>query len=526
VKISRNPSEVAAKEHDLVIVGGGIYGAMICLEAASRGIKSLLLERDDFGAATSFNSLKTIHGGLRYLQRLNLGLYFRFVRERRWFLEAFPELVKPMAVLMPLYGKGGRRPIVFRMGLTLDALLSLRRNEGLAESSQLPFGSYLDVGQVRKFFPPVDKTDLKGGVIWYDASMPDSQKIILKILLLACNYDGRVLNYMNARDIVTIGNNVTGIIATDTLSGETYQFQTKRVINAAGPWVRQMATRFDKDYPQLFKQSLAWNILFDRKAFSPYALAITPRPFGQTYFVHPWKDRLLIGTGHAGRDDKFANPQPTPEEISMFIDDISTAVPGLNLQPHEIVYIYSGFLPVYQENGTKLTQKEVIVDHVRHQGPKGLYSVSGVKFTAARYVAEKLVNYVFPANTQSGTSKVRFDTPELSSDDRSGIFDYGWFPEKNDTTWQNVLSNMIKNQSVQHLDDLILRRTSLGDNPERAIKLAPQICQLFSWDDKRCKMEIRRLKMHYKVHGNERYSSLATENVSKDAQEETKIKSV
>ena len=146
--ITRNPQKTAGATYDLIIVGGGIYGSMLAYVSARRGLKALLLEQSDFGGATSFNSLKTIHGGLRYLQDLNLPLFRQFVNERRWFIENFPTLVQPLPVLMPLYGEGLRRPAIFRTALLLDRMLSRNRNQGLAPDRQIPFGKMVDAANV------------------------------------------------------------------------------------------------------------------------------------------------------------------------------------------------------------------------------------------------------------------------------------------------------------------------------------------------------------------------------------------
>ncbi len=144
---------LAAERYDLVIVGGGIYGVMVSLEAVRRGLHPLLLERSDFGAATSHNSLRIVHGGLRDLQRVDLRRYYECVQERRWFLQNFPDLVEPLPCLMPLYGQGLRRPWVFRVGLMLNAALSLRRNVGVAPSLRLPSGGMLSREETSAIFP-------------------------------------------------------------------------------------------------------------------------------------------------------------------------------------------------------------------------------------------------------------------------------------------------------------------------------------------------------------------------------------
>jgi glycerol-3-phosphate dehydrogenase len=271
--ISRNLQKAAQKTYDLIIIGGGIYGIMLAFEASRRGLSALLLEKNDFGSATSFNSLKTIHGGLRHLQKLNLKLYYQFVKERQWFLQTFPDFVKPLPVLMPLYGDGLRRPGILGQALLLDKLLSAKWNNGVFSSRHLPVGEILPIHRVKEIFPLVNLKGLKGGAQWYDACMPDSQRLLIEILRNACYRGMRALNYMEAVNISKENHKVTGVLAVDLESHKPYHFHSNVVVNCTGPWARKTAALFDRDFPELFRSSIAWNILFNRKALSTHAFS-------------------------------------------------------------------------------------------------------------------------------------------------------------------------------------------------------------------------------------------------------------
>ncbi len=209
--ILRNPEKAKDKIYDAIIIGGGIYGVMLSLVASQKGIKTLLLERDDFGGATSFNSLRIVHGGLRYLQKMDLHRFFESVSERKWFLKNFPDLVEPLACLMPLNGKGLYRPSIFRVALFLNDLLSLNRNKGVPKNSKLPGGKIISAEEVKKIFPDVDTNNLKGGAVWYDGSMPDSQRVLIESLKWACSLGATALNYFEAKDILIDNNKVSGV---------------------------------------------------------------------------------------------------------------------------------------------------------------------------------------------------------------------------------------------------------------------------------------------------------------------------
>jgi glycerol-3-phosphate dehydrogenase len=492
MNISRNLSTAAQKTYDLIIVGGGIYGVMLSLESARRGLRSLLIEQQDFGGATSYNSLRIVHGGFRYLQKADFHRFYESVNERRWFLKNFPDLVRPLPCLMPLYGQGLRRPPILKTALLVNDAMSFYRNQNIRSDTHLDDGKIISPQQVKQLFPQVDTEGLKGGAVWHDARMPDSQRLIISLLKWACSLGSTALNYVAAQQILTENNRVIGVVAQDQLTGETYEYRATKLVNAAGPWCRELAAQFDQDYPDLFHKSIAWNVLFDRETLSEYALAVEPKKEeAQTYFLHPWKGRLFAGTIHGvwSKDIDY-EPQPSHEELQEFIDNLNLAIPGLKVSENDVLRIYSGLLPAAKPGSNESAVREVILNHTN---PQGAYTVSGVKFTTSRLVSEKTINRVFP-NTQPVSTTV---SPPDTIQKPRGIFDYYWYPDPKDNSWQIELKELIQTESVHHLDDLVIRRTSLGDNPERAMKIAPSLCQLFDWSEARSQQEIERLKMFY-----------------------------
>jgi glycerol-3-phosphate dehydrogenase len=493
MKLVRDPASAAHETYDAVIIGGGIYGAMVSLVASLQGVRTLLVERGDFGGETSHNSLRILHGGLRYLQTLDLPRFFESVGERHWFLRTFPELTESLPCLMPLYGKGARRPPVLKVALTLNDALSRDRNEGIRLDRHLANGLVVSVAEVRDRFPQIDTAGLQGGAVWYDGSMPDSQRIMMETLRWAVHAGATVLNYVEATDVLKGIQGVAGIRAVDRLTGEAYDYRATTVINAAGPWCREVATQFDQDIPDLFNASIAWNALIDRPALSTHALAIAPKkPGARTYFLRPWKGRLLAGTIHdPWLKSVQSRPMPTKEQLDACIDDLNQAIPGLGLSDREVLRIFSGLLPAAEAGTEKLAKREVIYEH-KGDGLQGLYSISGVKFTTARLVAEKTLRQAF-----GKTRPIRAMEPDVMPPDGVGIqrgsVDYHWTPAPGDTTWLDDFSHLVADEAVCHLDDLVLRRTSLGDNPDRAKAIAPQLCTLFDWDDARSKAELERL---------------------------------
>ena len=474
-KILRDIKKTEKEKFELIIAGGGIYGIMLLLEASRRNIKTLLLEKNDFGGATTLNNLKTVHGGLRYLQSLDLVRFKESVNERKWFIKHFPEYVSPMSCIMPLYGNGLKRNSVMQGALMLNDIFSFNRNMGITEDKKLPGGKILSRKRTSELFEGVDTKGLKGAAFWYDANVEEFQRLIMKILRKSVDLGATPLNYIEVKKLLIENNKVKGLKCMDTETGEEIEFSGEVVINAAGPWSRELSEKLDKDFPELFKKNLMlWNILFDRKAPSDCAMGLTPkRGHGHTYFFHPWKGRLLVGTGEIVVDDIKNNVKVPGKEIDKFIDDMNSAIPGIDLKKKDILKIYAGILPA-AESG-KLSKRPATIDHSANGGPVGLYSISGVKFTTSRLVADKTIKKIFPDKKPSG-----YDSIFNGMEDVEDItFEYD---ENISEKSIEKLKKIVEDESVIHLSDLVLRRTRLGENPKRALGSVDKLKTLFKKD--------------------------------------------
>lgn len=493
--IERSPEEAAQQSHDLIVVGGGIYGVMVAMEAVRRNKRVLLLEKEDFGGAATANSLRIIHGGLRDLQRLDLKRYWQFGHERHWFLSQFPLHVKQLPVLIPLYQRGLFRTKVFRCAFWIDRLLLPRKHRVEGQQVIVPPGQVLSPAEVRARFPLVSTRGLAGGALWYDATVPDVPRFLMALLSGLCNGVGTALNYVEVTDLLTRGNAVTGVQAFDHVGQQTYTYRAARVIVATGaatpPWTHAGEFREGSHDSWL----LGWNVLFDRPALSGSALGVTP-PAGSRhrYFLHPWKERLLIGTGYRTRRTAAHAAAPSAHELYRLITNVNRAVPGLALSIDEVLRVYSGFLPATEEGSRRLARRDDIIDYATAAGPKGLVALRGTKFTAARATAERAMAIAFPEQPSSAPYEETMERSHSAIRQRRGVYDYDWMPEDGETAWQAELAEIIAAESVQHLTDLVLRRTGLGDNPKRALHLAPRLCNLFDWDERRRAQEVAALK--------------------------------
>lgn len=463
-RIDRQPESAANQMYDLIVIGGGIYGACATLEAARRGLHTLLIERDDFGAATSWNSLRILHGGLRYLQSLDLKRFRESVEQRRWFIQHFPELTQPLACLMPLDGRGLRRPIVLRAAVFLNDRLSARRNRGVRADRCLSNGRVLNADQTGEIFPQIQRKGLRGAVMWHDALMTNSQRILIEMIRWACAGGATALNYVRCDQLLVHHQRVGGVRAVDQTNHRVYEYRAKKVLNCAGPWCRRLAAGFDRDIEDLYRPSLAMNLLLDRSPMCEAALALTPPGLGaRTYFFVPWRNRILAGTFHTPWTAELSEPTPTDQHIETFLSDLNSAAPNLQLQPHDVLRVYAGFMPTTPGSDCEPAHRPVWRDHGGNGGPNGLFTLSGVKWTTAQLEAQRAVERLFPDR--------RVD-PQLDDwpikNARVAAVDWNdpqaWLD--GDASKAKALAHTIASQeAVVRLDDLLLRRTGWGAAP-------------------------------------------------------------
>jgi glycerol-3-phosphate dehydrogenase len=484
--LERDPEGSASRNYDAIIIGGGIHGVMLSWTLAVSGIRTLLLERDDFGGATTANSLRIVHGGLRYLQTLDLPRFFESVAERRWFLRNFGELVSPLPCLMPLSGRGISRGSVLAVALALNDLLSITRNHGVAATNHLSRGRLLRSAEVADACAGIELAAAGGGALWYDAALQDSSRLLIEILRGAAERGSVVLNYVEATSLIVHEGRVAGVVGRDHVAGRHLEFQAPVVVNVAGPECAATLHQLTGVYTEV-PHMLAWNLLLDRRPPCETALAIRARS-GHTYFLHPWKGRLLLGTGEAAWSDPCPNPLPEVL-VQSTLDEVNVAAPGLNLESKEILRVYPGLLPTKKPHTRLLLKRPRIVDH----GSRfpGLHSVIGIKLTTARRVAEVVADRLF-ADRVRPRSPAQFSLSGATTAMRDWTLD--WSPEPGSEQWLEPLKELIHDESVCHLDDLLFRRTAIGDNPHRALRLAAEVSDLFSWDAATRELEIGRVR--------------------------------
>lgn len=414
---------------DVAIIGGGIYGACIAWDSALRGLSTALIERGDFGQATSANSLKTIHGGLRYLQDADLSLIRMMVNERKAFLKIAPHLVHPLPCIMPTYNRLMKSKPLMAVALKVNDLLAFDRNQGQDPQKYLPGGKVISRDECLEILPGLPDRDLTGAAVWSDAQVYNTERFTLSIIKSSVLMGAVASNYVEATGLNMDSGRVNGIRAKDVLNGDEFDILARVVVNASGPWVDQVLTSiYDERAERKFLPSAAMNIV-TRQIIPNYAAGIPTRHPGQdgnlavtgksqVLFIAPWRHFSLVGTFHYPFDGRPNDHIVTQELVEESIERINSAFPKACIKPEDIYQVHTGLLPAKNKSlrEVKLIRKTQITDHQNADGIGGLISVVGVKYTSSRYAAEKATDLVFQKLGRESPVCRTHETPLIGGD--------------------------------------------------------------------------------------------------------------
>ena len=231
--MKRNLERLANQKFDVLVVGGGIHGAITAWDAALRGLSVALIERGDFGGGTSQNSLKIIHGGLRYLQDGNLSRIRMMVRERTTWMKIAPHLIHPLPCLMPTTQKMSRSRLAMGLALMANDYLSFDRNQLDDPEKDLFDGMIVSQRELSRILPGYDVSTSTGGAVWYDAQIYNSERLLLEFIISAVQIGAEAANYVEAISFLQQGNEIIGVQAKDLQTGQIFDIQSKLVINCA-----------------------------------------------------------------------------------------------------------------------------------------------------------------------------------------------------------------------------------------------------------------------------------------------------
>jgi glycerol-3-phosphate dehydrogenase len=419
--LRRDIGALEAEAFDLVVIGGGIFGAAAALDAAQRGLAVALIERHDFAGATSANSFKMIHGGLRYLQHGDLRRLRQSAAARRLFLRIAPHLVRPLPIAVPTYGHGLRSRWVFRLATGLYDALTLGRNRGIADPARhIPPARFLSRAETLARFPGLEPKGLTGAGLFTDGQMLVPARLVLAFAMSAAALGAVVLNHVEATGLEVAGGRVRAVRALDRASGAPLRIRAMAVLNATGPYAEPWLARAlgrGLDPPTPFSRD-AWLLVARPLLGGDTALAVpaaTSDPDAllsrgaRHLFMAPWRGTTLLGVWHkvvTGDPDRFGIEAA---EIRAWLAELSRGYPGLGLTPKDVALAHAGLVP-FGDNAPgspnlRYGHRSRLVDHGGAGGPDGLWTLIGVRYTtgpleavhAVDCVARKLARPIRPS---------------------------------------------------------------------------------------------------------------------------------
>jgi len=379
---------------EVLVIGGGITGAGVALDAASRGYRVGLVEQSDFASATSSRSTKLIHGGVRYLPQGHLGLVYQALRERRRLLRLAPHLVRPLPFLLPLYA-GARRPLGLRLPPFALPLAPLGVRTGLIVYDLFARDPGLHHRAISRTQVAQDAADLRtdhlrAAFVYYDACT-DDVRLTHAVLSAARSYGAGTVNYCRVVDLVRRGGRVAGARIEDRLTGGVFEVEAKHVVNATGVWAQRVAA-LDGPAPFQMRHSLGTHVVLRPGAVrTSLALVIPETDDGRIAFVIPWADRFVLGTTDTPYGGDLDAPVARAEEVTYLLHHANRYL-RRPLGPADITSAYAGIRPLVAaaEHSTAALAR----DHRVAASRGGLISIIGGKLTTYRAMAEATVDAI------------------------------------------------------------------------------------------------------------------------------------
>lgn len=387
----RDLDRLTSTTYDVLVVGGGIHGLAIAYEAASRGLRTALVEAADFGSGASFNHQRTAHGGLRSLQTGRLDRARQSILERRALARIAPWLLRPLPFITGTYRSLTRSRLALRCAFTIDEWLGRRRNLGLEPELHLPAPRLVSKAATRRLFPGIRAENLTGGAQWYDYQMVESERLTFAVAEAADRSGADLANYVDAVSSLRTAGRISGMKVVDRVTGRELDVNAATVVNAAGAGTGRVMASFGVARP--FPLQRAMNLVTSRPA-RDMALA-APGASGGMLTLVPWRGRALVGTGHSSTLVRAEDVAVHEADVQAFIADANHAFPALALKRNEVTLVHVGLVPAVpgRDGVPSLRPAPAIIDHASNGAP-GAFTVIGVKYTTARGVAERTTTLV------------------------------------------------------------------------------------------------------------------------------------
>lgn len=538
----RDLEKICADPLDILVIGGGVHGATIVYHLAKAGYRAAIVDKDDFCAATSANSLKILHGGLRYLQHFNIKRMRNSITARREMMQLAPHLVEPLACMMPLSGNGLRGKCVTRAALFVNDCIGWDRNRGLPPEIRLPGGRILSKEQCLEVIPGLSSEGVAGAMVWYDAIAVNTERLVLEYIFKSIDHGAQAVNYAEVTGVEQGEDDLYRVHVRDNLRGGEHQLQTWYIVNASGPWLEELCCPSSGELgttktKKKQRWALALNIVSRKKLFSGYAVALEGRNSYEDkdaiirrgkrlYFFVPWRNYTMIGTEYEESSTGPDRMQVGRETIQAMVDEVNAIYPSAELAYEDISFYQAGLLPM--RGGVNLGDIQLEKNSTIHKHGDshfhGILSVKGVKYTTAPHIARELVKYFAkqtikkrraPARSGSPAYMVDIGHPQVNEllekryGRRAGYILVRMQERKERAIWIDEPARLLKaevryliaEEMACTLADIVFRRTGLGtaENPGRKLltKLSSFMGDILNWDEARKAREVETVLQRY-----------------------------
>jgi glycerol-3-phosphate dehydrogenase len=382
--MKRDFDNIAGEKFDLIVVGGGIIGTGIARDASLRGIKTLIIEKEDFGYGTTSRSSRLIHGGLRYLRMLEFHLVRQDLLEREVLLKIAPHLVHPFPFIIPVTN------LYYELALSIGVSMY----DVMAAGKSMPSHQHLSRSEVLEIEPELEALKgLRGALLYYDCQAPYTERLGIENVLSAAENGATIVNHAQLTGFLRDGNNVGGIQVQDCLTGETYQVKCRLVVNAAGHWVDCVRDLLHGGPASTVRRTKGIHLLTPR--LTRKALVLFSPVDKRLFFVMPWLDYTLIGTTDTDYKGDLDAVCADKTDVDYMLSSVRQVFP--ELREEDIIYTFAGLRSLVHGGGERpsdITREHRVLDHKLRDGIDGLVSVLGGKITAYRAVAKDTVDTV------------------------------------------------------------------------------------------------------------------------------------
>ncbi|MCS4532160.1 glycerol-3-phosphate dehydrogenase/oxidase [Corynebacterium sp. ES2730-CONJ] len=398
-------------ELDILVIGGGITGAGIALDAATRGLKVGIVEAQDFAQGTSSRSSKLVHGGLRYLYNFDFLLVAEALRERGLLLSSLaPHLVKAQPFLWPL-----KMPVIERsysaIGVGLyDAMAQI------AHKGSVPIQKHYSKSGALSLFPDIKEDQITGAIRFYDARVDDA-RLVITLIRTAARYGAYTANRTQVVNLEKEGFRVTGAVVRDLETGKEYTIKAKNIINATGVWTEQTQALADTSGGLKVLASKGIHIVIPKDRIKGKT-GLFLRTEKSVLFIIPWKRYWVIGTTDTKYHEDFVNPVANKEDIDYILDH-ANAVLTSDLTHDDIIGTWAGLRPLLQPgtaDGDKTKSTKISREHTVTEAAPGLTVIAGGKLTTYRVMAEDAVDFALGANKAKQMPSRTQLTPLIGAD--------------------------------------------------------------------------------------------------------------